>query len=210
MERKKLKLPKVALVQLASAAEGAASEYFKDKKAREIFKGYLRLMDKYSDYFFSDPWPKKFDYKYVTTFTQKDLDFIDENEDEYIDRVITVIMKKNVSLVGFGAKGGVFWSEQAYHKQFVVPRLKLVFEAFKELAKTEVSAEEILAKLKEQFEDIGFIHFSFTDLLGSECLDALADLKASEILKLIHTKEGYPECEEKKCKRQREKLKKKV
>jgi len=35
----------------------------------------------------------------------------------------------------------------------------------KELAKTSISAEEILAKLKEQFEDIGFIHLSFKELL---------------------------------------------
>jgi len=31
------------------------------------------------------------------------------------------------------------------------------------------------------------------------------DLKASEVLELIHNKEGYPECEETMCKYQREK-----
>ena len=62
------------------------------------------------------------------------------------------------------------------------PELKLVFEAFKELAKTGTSAEEILAKLKEKFEDTGFIHLSFEELLAVECLDASVDLKASEIL----------------------------
>ena len=91
-----------------------------------------------------------------------------------------------------------------------MPELKLVFEVFKELAKTGISAEEILAKFEEKFEDIGFIHLSFEELLAVECLDASVDLKASEILELIHTKEGYPECEASRCKYQREKLKKKV
>ena len=91
-----------------------------------------------------------------------------------------------------------------------MPELTRVFEVFKELAKTGICAEEILAKLKEKFEDIGFIHLSFEELLAVECLDASVDLKASEILELIHTKEGYPECESSRCKYQREKLKKKA
>ncbi len=49
----------------------------------------------------------------------------------------------------------------------------------KELAKTSISAEEILAKLKEQFEDIGFIHLSFKELLESEYLGESMDLKTA-------------------------------
>jgi hypothetical protein len=206
---KKHKLPKIAVAQLASAAE-QISKREKNKTAAQIFKQYLTLMDKYNDYFFSEPWPKKFDYKHVTTFTCEDLDFIDENEDEYVDRVLTVMMKKNISLSGFSTKGGMFWTGSAFIRQFIMPELKLVFEAFKELAKTGICAEEILAKLKEKFEDIGFIHLSFEELLAVECLDASVDLKASEILELIHTKEGYPECVASRCKYQREKLKKKA
>lgn len=209
MERKKRKLPKAAVAQLVSAAEEASKEAT-DETATEIFKEYLRLMDKYSDYFFSEPWPKKFDYKRVTTFTREDLDFIDENEDEYEDRVMTVFLKKNISFAGFAIKGGWSWTYQAYYKQFIKPELKVVFEAFKELAKTGISAEEILTKLKEQFEDMSFIHLSLVDMLAVECLDGPLDLKASEVMELIHTKEGYPECEENRCKYQREKLKKKV
>ena len=209
MDSKKSKFPKAALAQMMSVAE-KASKNAKDKTAQEIFKNYLRLMDKYSDYVFSEPWPKKFDYKWVATFTREDLDFIDENEEEYVDRVLTVILKKNISFEGFGVKGGFFWTRQAYRQQFILPELKAVFETFKELVKTGIIAEEILAKLKEKFEDIGFIHLSFEELLAVECLDASVDLKASEILELIHTKEGYPECEASRCKYQREKLKKKV
>ena len=167
-------------------------------------------MDKYRDYVFSEPWPKKFDYKHVATFTREDLDFIDENEEEYVDRVLTVFLKKNISFEGFGVKGGFFWTHQAYNKQFMLPALKPVFQTFRELVKTGINAEEILVKLKDRFGDLSFIHFSFEELLEVECLDASVDLKTSEVLELIHTKEGYPECEESSCKHQREKLKKKV
>lgn len=116
---------------------------------------------------------------------------------------MTVFLKKNISLEGFNAIAGMFWTEQAYYKQFIKPELKPVSEAFKELAKTGISAEEILTKLKEQFGDISLVHLSLVDLLEVECLDEPQDLKASEVMELIHTKEGYPECEERRCKLQR-------
>jgi hypothetical protein len=205
LNQKKSKLPKAAVVQMMSAAEELSKK--SDKTAQEIFEQYLNRMDKYSDYFFSDPWPKKFDYKAVTTFTQKDVDFIDANEDEFLERVQTVIMKKNVSFEGFSVKAGLFWSGQAYEQQFIRPACKIVFQTFKELAKNGCSAEEILATLKERFEDISFIHLSFIENLGPEYLDLVQELKAAEILELIHTKEGYCECENSVCKSQREKRK---
>jgi hypothetical protein len=208
LARKKLKLPRAALEQLMSAAE-QISKQATGKTATKIFKEYLTLMDKYSDYFFSEPWPKKYDYKHATTFTREDTDFIDENEDEYVDRVLTVFLKKNMSLEGFAAFQAD-WTYKAYYEQFIRPELKLVFEAFKGLAKTGISAEEILMKLKEQFEDVSFVHLSLVDMLEVECLDGPLDLKASEVMELIHTKEGYPECEENRCIHQREKLKKKI
>ncbi len=209
MNKNQRKLPRVAIDQMVSAAE-EISKREKNKTAVEIFGQYLMLMDKYSDYFFSDPWPKKFDYKWVTTFTSEDLDFINENEDEYVDRVLTVVIKKNISLSGYSTKGGMYWSGSAFIRQFILPELTLVFEAFKELVKTGINAREILEKLKEKFEDIGFIHFSFEELLEVECMDASEDLKASEFLELIHTKESYPECESSRRIYQWEKLKEKV
>jgi hypothetical protein len=207
LNKNQRKLPRIAVDQLVSAAE-EISKREKNKTAAEIFGQYLMLMDKYSDYFFSDPWPKKFDYKYVTTFTSEDLDFINENEDEYVDRVLTVMIKKNISLSGYDEKGGMFWSGSAFIRQFILPELTLVFEAFKELVKTGINAEEILEKLKEKYEDIGYIHYSFDELLNVECVLPSEDLKASEVLELIHNKESYPECGSSRCKYQREKLKK--
>jgi hypothetical protein len=177
-----------------------------DKTAMELFKTYLTLMDKYSDYFFSEPWPIKYEYDLATTFTPEDLDFLHANEDEYADRFLTLCLKKNMSLEGFNAPFGTFWTQQAYHEQFIRSELKPVFEAFKALAKTGASAEEILTKLKEQFEDIFLVHLSLVDLLEVECLAEPIDLKAKEVLDLIHTKEGLPECGEYRCKLQRGKL----
>lgn len=204
-EKQKNQLPRAALDQLADAAKEVSAKA-KGKTAMEIFKRYLTLMDKYRDYFFNEPWPKKWDINRAITFTSEDLEFIDEKEDEYVDRVLTVFMKKNISLKGFNTFG-IFWTEQAYHKRFIKPELKRVYEAFKELAKTGISAQEVLTKLKEQ-EDVSFVHLSLVELLKDESLDQPLDLKVAEVLELIHTKEG-DECEEEQCKRQREKLKNK-
>lgn len=193
---------------LAAAAE-KSSEQSGCKTAEEVFQQYLRLMDKYNDYFFNGPWPKKFDYKRFTTFTAEDLNFIGENEDEYADRVLTVFLKKNVSYSGFDTKGGLSWTMQAYREQFILPELKPMWETLKELAKTNTDSEEILANLKEKFEDMSFIHFSLIELLNIEFLDAPLDLKVAEILEIIHSKENYVECQEKKCKDQREKIERK-
>lgn len=207
-KKRKAMLPRAFLKQLMSSAEESGSKSG-GMTARDIFKDYLRLMDKYRDYF-SGPWPKKWDFKYATTFTQEDEEFIDEGEDDFVDRVLTVVLKKNVSLEGFNALG-FQWTYDAYREQFVKPELKRVYEAFKKLVKTGADAEEILKKMLEN-QDISFVHMSLVELLKDDCYlwdNKPLDLKVSEVLELIHTKKGYLECEEDQCKRQREKLKKK-
>jgi hypothetical protein len=206
-------VPEAALKQMMASAQ-ENSKKAKGKTAQEIYKNYLRLMDKYRDYFFSEPWPKKWDIKRATTFLREDLDFIDKNDDEFEDRILTVFMKKNISLEGFNAMWGMFWTEQAYRKQFVKPYLIRIYEAFKELVKTGAGAEEILAKMVKDY-GVFITHASLVELLEDDCYlwdNQPLDLKVSEVLELIHTKEGYqcdnPE-EEDRCKRQREKLKKK-
>jgi hypothetical protein len=157
--------------------------------------------------------PKKWNIKDATTFLREDRDFIYENDDEFVDRVLTVILKKNVALNGFNFFGPQ-WTYQAYRKQFVKPDLIRVYEAFKELVKIGASAEEILTKLLKN-DPANFVHMSLVELLEDDSHlwdNKPLDLKVSEVLELIHTKEGYqcdnPE-EEGQCKRQREKLKKK-
>jgi hypothetical protein len=181
------------------------------KTALEIFKEqYLRRMDKYSDYFFNGPWPKKFNFKESTKFTREDLDFIDAEEDDYADRVLTVMIKKNISLKGFNYFPGLSWTQQAYTEQFVRPRLKSISDIFLNLAKTGANAEEILAKMKQESNEISVIHWSMVDLIEGEQLAGAVNLKASEVLELIHTKEGLEECTYESCKTRLKELKKNV
>lgn len=77
------------------------------KPANEIFKRFLELMNKYADYFFSKPWPEKYNYEEATTFTDEDIDFLLESEEDIADRYTTVCLKKNMNLEdGFM---GYFW-----------------------------------------------------------------------------------------------------
>lgn len=191
-----------------------ASKGSEGTTAQEVFKEHLSHMDKYRDYFFSGSWPKEWDIKQATTFTREDVDFIEEGDeegnDDYVDRVLTVILKKNVSMKGFNSLGPQ-WTYEAFLEQFFKPDLQKTYEAFKELVKTGLSAEEILTKMLKQ-EEIGWIHMSLVELLKDEpglWDNRPLDQKVSEALELIHAKKDYPECKEDQCKRQREKLSKK-
>ena len=183
------------------------------KTSREIFKGWLTLMDKYSDYFFNEPWPKKWTINRAIDFTSEDEAFIDEKEDEFADRVFTVCLKKNISFEGFNSLWGMYWSEQAFDKKFIKPQYQQIYEAFKEMAKTDVSAEEILDRLigLREERDVDFIHISLIELLKEPTYEPpWWDLKCSEVLELIHQKYvfEFEEDEEKLCRSQRQKLKK--
>ena len=68
--KKHRQLPKLALKELMEMC-GTLNEKFGESAAK-TFERYLRLMDKYDWYFFSAPWPQKYDYTQATTFTQKD------------------------------------------------------------------------------------------------------------------------------------------
>jgi len=92
------------------------------KPPTEIFKRYLALMEKYEHYFFNDEWPSAYDYDRATTFTPEDRAFLSENETEFTDRFETVCLKKNTYLDGF-MFFGLIWTEQAYHQQFLKPKL---------------------------------------------------------------------------------------
>jgi len=57
---KKDKIPRKAVEPLMQTCEMLSKEW--DKPASMIFKEFLELMNRYSDYFFSEPWPRKYDY----------------------------------------------------------------------------------------------------------------------------------------------------
>ena len=107
-------LPKAAIEQLIEMCE-AMTDVF-GGLASERFERYLRLMEKYDYYFFSEEWPAKYNYDDATTFNQKDLNFLHDTEEaaadksEFQDRLDTVCLRKNVSLEGFEGFFGMFWT----------------------------------------------------------------------------------------------------
>jgi len=175
------------------------------ESAAEIFKRYLGLMDKYADYFFSEPWPKDYDFERSTAFTDEDLDFLLEKDGEFWDRFEAMCLKKNMCLEGFMGYFGMYWTRQAFYKEFVRPGLMPVVEAFRACAEEDRDARSVLGKLKEQFE-VRLIHDGLVDLLENEYLDEAKNLLVAKVLELIHTEENLPACHKYRCKLQREML----
>lgn len=174
------------------------------RPATEIFKEFLELMNKYADYFFSKPWPKKYDHDEATSFTDEDLEFLFENEEEFQDRYTTVSLKKNMYLEhGFMGYFGLSWTQQAFHEKFLRPLYKPVLEAFDSFAQENEDARSVLNKLKKEFK-VRLIHNSLVDLVEHDYPDKSRALLVARMLELIHTEEGLPPCGEYDCKRQRE------
>ena len=115
------KLPKTTIEDLTQSCElmGRLS----GKPAGEIFNRYLQLIDKYDYYFFSEPWPAKYDFTQAITFTEKDTQFLLGTEKEPVDeseapdRFDTICLKKSISLEGSPGFWGIFWAHQALEKK---------------------------------------------------------------------------------------------
>jgi len=197
VKREKRKIPRNAVEPLMKACEMLSDEW--KRPAAEIFKSFLELMNKYADYFFSKPWPEKYDYEEATTFTDEDIDFLFESEEEFTDRYTTVCLKKNMNLeVGFMGYFGMFWTQQAFDEKFVRPGYKPVLEAFDSFAKGDNDARSLLNRLKEQFSS-RLIHNSLVDLLKHEYPDESRRRLIEEMFELLHTDEGLKSCGDAQC-----------
>lgn len=175
--------------------------------ASDVFKRYIGLMNKYADYFFDKPWPSKYDYEEATTFTDEDLEFLYENEEEFWERFQTMCLKKNMYLDGFMGIFGMYWTRQAFYEEFVRPGLKPILESFEMYAEKDEDPRSVLNKLNEQF-DVRLIHASLLDLLEHEYLDKTKGLLVANMLELIHTEEHLPPCGEYRCDLQRKEIRK--
>jgi len=197
VKREKRKIPRNAVGPLMQTCEMLSDEW--EKPAAEIFKNFLELINRYADYFFSKPWPEKYDYQEATTFTDEDIDFLLEGEDDLSDRYTVVSLKKNMNLeVGFMGYFGMFWTQQAFHEQFVRPGYKPILEAFDSFAKGDSDARGVLNRLKEQFS-AGLIHNSLVDLLEHEYPDESRRRLIEEMFELLHTDEGLESCGNAQC-----------
>lgn len=193
---KKKKIPKKAVEPLMETCEYLSKEL--EKPAPTIFKGFLELMNKYADYFFSQPWPKKYDYDEATTFTDEDVDFVFGCEEEFSDRYTTVCLKKNMYLEhGFMGYFGMFWTRQAFHEKFVRCLYEPVLEIFRSLAR-EKDGRLVLDKLRVDFSAM-LIHKSLVDLLEHEYPDKSVSRLIDELFVLLHEDEALPTCGYHRC-----------
>ena len=195
--KKKRKIPRAAVEPLLNACEMYSK--MQGRAATEFFEEFLGLMDRYSDYFFSEPWPRKYDYKEATTFTDGDLDFLFEcYVEEFDDRLTTVCLRKNISLEGFGGYFEMLWTHNAFHKQFVRPLFEPVLELFDGLTE-ETDARKVLDKMLEEHDNLWLIHDSLIDLLENSYPKKPVLKLIGEIFFLLHEDKKYPNCWHHRC-----------
>lgn len=205
MKRERRKIPRKALEPLMETCEWLGRE--REKPSKDIFKRYLGLMNKYASYFFSEPWPKKYDHDEATSFTDEDLDFLVESDEEFGERFEVMCLKKNLYLEGFMGYFGMFWTKQGFYEEFIRPGLKSIVEAFEKFAEKDEDARSVLNKLKEQFE-VRLIHNGLVDLVEHEYLDKAEQMLVAGMFELMHTEEGLPPCGKYRCELQRKMLNK--
>ena len=202
---KRKKIPRKAVERLMKHCEWLSKG--SERTAAQIFKAYLELMHKYADYFFSDPWPKTYDFEAATTFTDDDIAFLTAGQKEEAEaRFDTMVLKKNINLEhGFMRLIGPFWTWQAFHERFVRPGYKRVKATFDDLSAGDEDARSVLEKLKEKF-DVRLIHDSLIDLAEHRYLDEIIDRLLAGLLALLHEAEGLPPCHAYRCELQRKSL----
>lgn len=206
MKRSRRKIPRKAVEALMYMCEDISER--RKEPAGKLFREYLELMMKYDDYFFSDPWPEKYVYDDATTFTDEDLEFLTECDDDFKERFEVLCLKKNINLeIGFMGIFGRFWTWQAFHEEFVRPGYKPVLEQFDVLAEENIDSEAVLTQLKQQFKDVKLIHNSLIDFIEHGYTPRKKKkVLTAELLELIHTQEGLPECNDYRCKDIRKRL----
>lgn len=208
---KRKKIPRKAVKALMHACEDLSEQW--GKPAAEIFKYFLELMNRYADYFFSEPWPEKYDYKRATTFTEEDVDFLLQNENgEFEDRWMTVVLKKNINLKdGFLGIFGMYWTEKAFEDILYGPTYKAIQESFEDLRQRETHPRTVLDKLKEKW-NVEDIHDSLIDLIERAPMQAISNELTRQLiasmLELLHKEEGLPSCNDWRCKTELEELRK--
>ena len=193
---KKGKIPRLAVENLLVMCEMYSRE--QGRPASEIFLEFLGLMDRYSEYFFSGGWPKKYDHKEATSFTDEDEEFLfDGVDEEFYGRYITVCLKKNMYLDGFMGYFGMYWTKKAYHNRYIRPFYEPVLEEFRVLAENK-DAKLVLGALRKEF-DAKLIHDSLIDLLEHVYPDKPTMKLIDDLFDLLHTNEKLPPCGHSRC-----------
>jgi hypothetical protein len=205
--KRKRKIPKASVEGLLRACEDYGKSC--NLSAEYFFKKFLWLMDRYSDYFFSEAWPEKFDIHVSTVFSDEDLEFLFEGiedlglayearDQEFIDRLETVCLRKNFFGGGFMGYFGMHWTRNAFHKRFVRPLFEPVLDVFDGLTE-ETDARKVLDKLLEEGYGLKLVHDSLIDLLENSYPRKPVLRLIGEIFFLLHEEENYPNCWHHRC-----------
>ena len=195
--KKKRKIPMASVEPFLRACEDYGM--FSDLSAERFFMRFMGLMDRYSEYFFSEPWPKKFDIAVSTVFSDEDLEFLfegiedlgvifEDRENEFFDRLTTVCLRKNFYGEGFMGYYGMHWTRSAFHERFVRPLFEPVLERFDGLSQ-ETDARKVLDKLLEEHDNLLLIHDSLIDLLENSYPAKPVMKLIGEIFFLLHEDE---------------------
>lgn len=174
--------------------------------AAEYFEKFMGLIERYADYFFSEPWPEKYDREEATSFSDEDLNFVDEGDvKELYDRLTTVSLRKNMSLEGFEGYHGMERTIDAYYEEFVRPAFVPVVESFRNLM-DEKDARKVLDELKTEHHPL-LIHCGLEEFLNHEYPKKEVLGLIDELFVLLHKDEKVPSCSYSRCswfKRQKE------
>lgn len=205
MVKKKRKIPKASVAAFLATCEEYAR--MSDTPAETWFNYYTSLINHYSEYFFSEPWPQKFDIHESTKFSEEDKEFLFENQDGNLGlRLTTVCLRKNFYNEGFMGYFGMLWTRKAYHRQFVRPTYEPVLETF-DAIKQEKDPRKVLNQLMEDYE-LEHIHDSLIDLLETTYPEKPVRKLIEDIFFLIHDEEKMKNCWDYTCewyKKQKEK-----
>jgi len=103
-------IPQNALIPLTELCN-LLSRLSQNKEPISVLKDVIQAMDKYSDYFFNQPWPQQHNYGQTTDFSSLDLDFIKSTSpDETISPEHLVCIRKNINHKNGLLPIGFFWT----------------------------------------------------------------------------------------------------
>jgi len=164
-----------------------------EESPEEIFKHFLGLMKKYKDYFFSEPWPLKYDHTVALAISQADEEFLFTDSGDFADRRLTVCIRKSIFMHGFMGYYGIMWVQNAIKKKYYWPFYEKVLACFDGLVKGGADALCVVEGLKKD-KSVHSIHNSLVHRLKTSYPSDAERKFIGEVLVLLHGKEGVPEC----------------
>jgi len=113
------RIPEKALEPLTRLSKLISVTSGREASASSVFKHLLEIMDLYADYFFRQSWPKEYNFEAATRIKEADVNFMTEGEeDEFLDRLYVICLKKNMNLEGGFSPLGFLWTLWSLKEKF--------------------------------------------------------------------------------------------